>query len=87
MATNIVTLTDVFQQVSSGACYIQPDSNVLFGFGATEPTVSHKFRATSYSDAINYNGNYGAIWLKRSTPSHSVQAIVTVVLQFNTLWV
>jgi hypothetical protein len=78
MATSLIALTTTLQQVAPGACLAQPSANVLFGFGATEPTILHNFLYTYDERVINYNGGYGAIWMKVHNPSTPTSVTVTV---------
>ena len=79
MATTIITLTDTFQQVAAGQCFAQPNGNLLYGFGSSTPTVSHVFNPSLSNEAINYNGDFGAMWMKNSSTNNVVSVIVTVV--------
>ena len=80
MATVSTVLTDTFQQVSAGECFAQIDGSVCMGFGSVSPTVFHVVNDTrdgTYRD-INYNGNYGAMWMKKlNGTTTNVNVIVT----------
>jgi hypothetical protein len=81
MATVSTQLTDTFQNLAAGECYVQIDGSVCIGFGGVSPTVFHVINDTKngiFKD-INYNGNYGAMWMKSLDSSTSVTAIVTQV--------
>jgi hypothetical protein len=79
MATVSTQLTDTFQNLAAGECYAQIDGSICIGFGAASPTVFHVINDTKdgiFRD-INYNGNYGAMWMKNLDSSIPVTAIVT----------
>lgn len=79
MATTTVTLTDSFQQISAGACFAQVNNNVLFGFGSSAPTtVFHTLALSDRNNSINYNGDFGAIWMKKAGVNETANVIVTV---------
>jgi hypothetical protein len=79
MATVSTQLTDTFQNLAAGECYAQIDGSVCIGFGAVIPTVFHVVNETKngiFKD-INYNGDYGAMWMKNLDSSTPVTVIVT----------
>jgi hypothetical protein len=79
MATVSTQLTNTFQNLAAGECYVQVDGSVCIGFGAALPTVFHVINDTrdGIFQEINYNGNYGAMWMKRLDSDMLVTAIVT----------
>lgn len=66
MATNTATLVanNTAQSYGDGTkvLYVTADSNLLFGFGATEPTVWHKYTKTDNS-GLNISADFGKLWL------------------------
>lgn len=74
-----MVLTDSFQMVSSGACYIQPSGDFVFGFKTATPTDIFIFDKTKDNKDMNYNGNYGALYAKKPNTHTNVTLSVVVV--------
>ena len=81
MAITNILLTTTYQQVSSAGCFVSVDGSIMIGFGATLPISGHPILyATGFVNSpINYNGSYGAMWIKQLDGSIPTNAVVTVV--------